>query len=103
MGLGVMMYIPSFIKIDSDFKQLIRGNTDTDRHTDSKVISYVYIYFSKLRKVSYKNHHSSSSCYSFLFRLNNLSPAYKLEDEVNNNNNNKGSRLPENKKDIKLN
>jgi hypothetical protein len=30
MGSGVMIYIPSFIKIGSGIQKLIRGYTDTD-------------------------------------------------------------------------
>jgi hypothetical protein len=36
MGLGVMIYIPSFIKIGSGIQKLIG---DTCMHTDRKVIS----------------------------------------------------------------
>jgi hypothetical protein len=36
MGSGVMIYIPSFIKIDSGIQKLIGG---IHRHTDSKAIS----------------------------------------------------------------
>jgi hypothetical protein len=34
MGLGVTMYIPSFIKIGLPIKKLVKGDTQTDRHTD---------------------------------------------------------------------
>jgi hypothetical protein len=37
MASGVTTYIPSFINIGSGVQKLFRGNTD--RHTDSKVIS----------------------------------------------------------------
>jgi hypothetical protein len=36
MGSGAMIYIPSFIKIDSVIQKLMGG---IHRHTDSKVIS----------------------------------------------------------------
>jgi hypothetical protein len=38
MGLGAMVYIPSFIKIGSAIQKLIWGGY-TYRHTGSKVIS----------------------------------------------------------------
>jgi hypothetical protein len=37
MGLGVMMYIPSFIKIGSAIQKLMGGGIH--RHKDSKVFS----------------------------------------------------------------
>jgi hypothetical protein len=36
MGSGVVIYVPSFLKIGSGFQKLIRG---LHRHTDSNVIS----------------------------------------------------------------
>jgi hypothetical protein len=41
MGTGVMIYIPSFMKIGSGIQKLKRWDThrDTHTHTDSKVIS----------------------------------------------------------------
>jgi hypothetical protein len=41
MGSGAMIYIPSFIKIDSGIQKLTVGNTHTDicADTDSMVIS----------------------------------------------------------------
>jgi hypothetical protein len=36
MGSGAMIYIPSFIKIDSGIQRLVGG---INRHTDSMVIS----------------------------------------------------------------
>jgi hypothetical protein len=42
MGSSVMMYIHSFIKIDSGFQKFVRG---THRHTDSTVISKAHFYY----------------------------------------------------------
>jgi hypothetical protein len=42
MDSGVMIYIPSFIKIGSGIQKLIWG---IHRYTDSKVISYAYYFF----------------------------------------------------------
>jgi hypothetical protein len=39
MGLGVMIYKPSFIKIGSEIQKLIGGDAQTQRYTDSMVIS----------------------------------------------------------------
>jgi hypothetical protein len=40
MGLGAMIYIPSFIKTDSGIQKLIRGiHVQSNRHTDNMVIS----------------------------------------------------------------
>jgi hypothetical protein len=43
MGSGAVIYVPSFIKIGSGIQKLLRGDTQTHRHTDthkdSKVIS----------------------------------------------------------------
>jgi hypothetical protein len=41
MGLGVIIYIPSFIKIGSGIQKLIGG---VPRLTDSKVISSAYVF-----------------------------------------------------------
>jgi uncharacterized membrane protein YqaE (UPF0057 family) len=38
MGLGAMIYVPSFVKIGSGVQILLRGGY-TYRHTDGKVIS----------------------------------------------------------------
>jgi hypothetical protein len=38
MGTGAMIYIPSFIKIDSAIQKLT-GGEEIHRHTDSMVIS----------------------------------------------------------------
>jgi hypothetical protein len=48
MGSGAMIYIPSFIHIDSGIRKLIGG---IHRHTDSMVISQASFYFSKIREV----------------------------------------------------
>jgi hypothetical protein len=48
MGSDVMIYKPNFIMIGSSIQNLIRG---IHRHTDSMVISRVYFYFFKIRKV----------------------------------------------------
>jgi hypothetical protein len=46
IDLGAMIYIPSFIKIGSGIRKLIRGaHIETDTHTDNRVISYVYYSF----------------------------------------------------------
>jgi hypothetical protein len=37
MGSGAVIYVPSFIKIDSGVQKLIEGDTQT--HTNSNVIS----------------------------------------------------------------
>jgi hypothetical protein len=47
MGSSAIIYIPSFIKIDSDIRKLIGG---IHRHRDSNVISQAYFYFSKSGK-----------------------------------------------------
>jgi hypothetical protein len=39
MGSGAMMYIPSFVKIGSDIKKLIGGDSQTHRHTASMEIA----------------------------------------------------------------
>jgi hypothetical protein len=39
MASDGMIYIPSFIKVGSGIQKLLRGDTHTDTHTDSKVIS----------------------------------------------------------------
>jgi hypothetical protein len=39
MGSGAMIYILSFIQIDSGIKKLIWRDTQTHSHTNSKVIS----------------------------------------------------------------
>jgi hypothetical protein len=40
MGIGAMIYIPSFIKIGSSFQNLMERG-----YTDSKVILQAYFYF----------------------------------------------------------
>jgi hypothetical protein len=35
MGLGAMIYIPSFIKIGSGFRNLLSGDTHRDTHTQT--------------------------------------------------------------------
>jgi hypothetical protein len=55
MGSDVMIYIPSFIKIGSGIQKLMGArDIHADRHTDSKVISYAYYYFFKIRKADQK-------------------------------------------------
>jgi hypothetical protein len=49
MRLGAMTYIPNFIKTGSGIQKLLGGGGY--RHTGSKVISYAYFYFFKIRKV----------------------------------------------------
>jgi hypothetical protein len=39
MGLGAMMYIPSFINVGSGVRKFIESDTQTDRHRDWMVIS----------------------------------------------------------------
>jgi hypothetical protein len=36
MGSGAVIYVPSFIKIDSDIQKLIKGNTLTYRQTQTE-------------------------------------------------------------------
>jgi hypothetical protein len=48
IGSGATKYIPGFIKIGSGIQKLMH------RHTDSIVISWVYFYFFKIRKVGRK-------------------------------------------------
>jgi small-conductance mechanosensitive channel len=38
MDSGAMIYIPNFIKIGSAIQNLIRGDSQTDRHADIMVI-----------------------------------------------------------------
>jgi hypothetical protein len=44
MGSGVMMYIPSFIKIESGIQTLM-GEGGIHRHTDSMEIAYACFHF----------------------------------------------------------
>jgi hypothetical protein len=46
-GSGVMIYIPSFIKIGSGIQKLMWGDT----HTDSMVNALAYFHFFKIGKV----------------------------------------------------
>jgi hypothetical protein len=55
MGSGALIYVPSFIKIDSAIQSWYGGGIH--RHTDSKVVSYAYFYFFKIRKVGKKRMH----------------------------------------------
>jgi hypothetical protein len=48
MGSGAVIYIPTFVKIDSGIQTLIEG---THRHTDSMVIAYACFHFLKIRKI----------------------------------------------------
>jgi hypothetical protein len=43
------MYLPGFIEIGSGIQKLLRR--DTYRHINSKMISYAYFYFFRIRKV----------------------------------------------------
>jgi hypothetical protein len=56
MGSGDMTYIRSLIKIGSGIQKLMAGGEITyrhiDTHTGSKVISYEYLNFFKIRKVN---------------------------------------------------
>jgi hypothetical protein len=45
MGSGGMMYMPCFIKFGSGIQKLLEGDAHADTETESKVISYTYIYF----------------------------------------------------------
>jgi hypothetical protein len=50
MGSGVMMRIQDFIKIESGIQKLIRGDTQTRRHTHSMEITEAYFYFSQSKE-----------------------------------------------------
>jgi hypothetical protein len=53
IGSGDMIYMPSFIKIDSGIQKLVWGihtGTQIYQHRASKVISKGYLYFLKIRK-----------------------------------------------------
>jgi hypothetical protein len=51
MGLGAMIYIPSFINNGSGIEKLTWRDTQTWKHTGSKVISLAHFYFFEIRKV----------------------------------------------------
>jgi hypothetical protein len=56
MGLGAVIYIPSFIKTDSGIQKLIGEDTQTHKHTQTTMWSHKPTLFFKVRKVGQKNY-----------------------------------------------
>jgi hypothetical protein len=54
MGSGIMLYIPSFIKIGSGIRKLMGGGTQTQTAWRSHKPTYIFVCF-KIRKVCQKD------------------------------------------------
>jgi hypothetical protein len=53
MGLGAVIYVPSFIKIGSGVQKLLRGDTHTHTHTRGEQHDFISLLsFLKIRKVN---------------------------------------------------
>jgi hypothetical protein len=51
MGSGAMTYIPNFIKIGSGIQNLMRGDSQTHKHTQTAWKAQAYFNFLKISKL----------------------------------------------------